>query len=260
MGKWYGHYVTIAWFQNAGHVVDYNTFDVPSGSFGVERGILVALQQVRDMIEAGWGMESGGAPRVPDRVFIDAGYQGASVYSFVRESGRRYLPSLGQGISQQNRRQKYNHPKKTGNVVKVLGDQYHIDWFPQQGVFVVEMNADYWKSWLHQRLGCNPNAHGAITFFQAPPKDHMTIAKHLTSEKIVEEYIPERGIIQRWVNESRRPNHYLDAMYEACVAAHMAGFRLVGVPRKKIASSMKQPNVPSSPFADGRPWLITQRQ
>lgn len=228
LGKYNGHLVALAGLADRGlHVPDYQVFDVPSASLGVEHAIVSALNTVAEMIEAGWSMENG-RPRVPDRVLIDAGYQSPSVFAFVRSAGRRYLPAFGRGVSQ-TRRQFYNRPKKTGATVKFIGQEYHISWFPKDRSFAVETNVDWWKSWVHQRLSVPLNdaaAIGAMSFFNAVPREHTTIAKHITNEKLIQEHVPGRGIVERWVNEGRRPNHYLDALLLAGVGLHLAGFRL----------------------------------
>lgn len=265
LGKYCGHFVAAAWLNDkSGHVVDYGVFDVPSVSLGVEQAIVSALRTMRDLIEAGWMIEGTGETRVPDRVFIDARYHGQSVYIFVREAGRRYLPAIGHGVSQE-RKHWYNQPKSTGATVKKIGLEYHIAWVPKDRMFVVESNADYWKSWLHQRLAIplwtdGEISYGAVSFFQATAREHITIAKHITNEKIIEEYVPGRGVVQRWVNEGRRPNHYFDAFYNACTAAHLCGFRLVEAEMPAIAQESSAPPRPRLTLPDGRPYLITERE
>jgi phage terminase large subunit GpA-like protein len=227
LGKYHGHLVALAGLSDRNlHVPDYQVFDVPSSSLGVEQATLTALRTLRELIEEGWATEDG-ARRTPDRVVIDARYQMTSVFAFIRESGRRWLPALGHGVSQA-RRQFYNRPKKTGAVVKYIGEEYHVAWFPKDRVFVLESNADHWKSWTHQRLAVPiADGLGAMGFFHAMPREHTSIAKHITNERLVKEHVPGRGLVDRWVNEGRKPNHYFDALYLAGVGLHLAGFRLI---------------------------------
>jgi hypothetical protein len=90
---------------------------------------------------------------------------------------------------------------------------------------VGEVDADYWKSWLSQRLSTPRDQPGAMTLFQAPPSEHLALSKHLTAERRVEEFLPGRGVVTRW-ERVRRQNHWLDALYNACAAGHLAGVRL----------------------------------
>jgi hypothetical protein len=90
------------------------------------------------------------------------------------------------------------------------------------GLEFVEVNADYWKSWLHRRLFTKLGMPGAYTFFEGG--DHFSIAKHLTAEKKVEEFQPGTGRVERWV-QVRDANHWGDANMLACVAGDILGVR-----------------------------------
>lgn len=75
---------------------------------------------------------------------------------------------------------------------------------------------------------------GALSLFQAPPKEHLSFGEHLTAEMKTEEFVAGKGLVTRW-ERTRRNNHWLDALYNACAAGHLAGVRLIGtspVPRQ----------------------------
>ncbi|WP_339748112.1 hypothetical protein [uncultured Rubinisphaera sp.] len=73
---------------------------------------------------------------------------------------------------------------------------------------------------------------GAMTLFQAPAHEHLSLAKHLTSERKVEEFMPGRGVVTRW-ERIRKNNHWFDALYNACAAGHASGVRLLKEERVK---------------------------
>ena len=261
-GKRVSWWIAVAWRPDASpHVVDYGRFDVASDDFGFERALQLALRDFRDdTILKGWALP-GGQPRVPDRVTIDARYQGKDdakvVYAFCRESGnRRFLPTLGCGEGKSYAR-RYRRPPKTGGSVVWIGEEYHVIHLPLDGVFVVEAHADYWKSWLHKRLATPLGQPGAATFFHSSDRnEHTSLAKHLTAEKQVEEFVPGKGIVVRWDRESRK-NHWLDCFYNTCWSAHLCGARLIERPKEEQPRQTRQATGLRMP--DGRPFLLTER-
>ena len=147
------------------------------------------------------------------------------VYTFCREAADRFRPAVGRGASQQ-RLQWYNRPTKTGSVVRHIGEGFHINLLQSERLFLCEIDADYWKSWVHQRLSTPLGSTGAMTLFRAPPQEHFALAKHLTAEVKTEEFVAGRGVVVKW-ERLRRQNHWLDALYNACAAGSFCGVRLV---------------------------------
>ncbi len=128
---------------------------------------------------------------------------------------------------------------------------------PEQ-IHLVEVDADYWKTWVHQRLETPLDSPGAMTFFQAQPQEHTSLVKHLTAETKVEEYVAGAGMITRW-ERMRRDNHFFDAMYNACAAGWACGARLLTP--KPPPNSGRAYNVidPGERRDDGRPWVDLSR-
>lgn len=162
----------------------------------------------------------------PGAVFVDAGYMTSVIYAFCRESGNRFWPAVGRGAAQQYRQQFYNRPTQTGSIVRCIGEGYHANWIPAEGVHLMEIDADHWKTWVHQRLSTPLDKPGAMTLFHAQPQEHLSLAKHLTAEVKTEEYVPLKGTVTKW-ERLRRQNHWFDALYNACAAGHACGVRLV---------------------------------
>ncbi len=252
IGKYLLHWIAVAWQPNAtGHVVDYGRIEVASDDLGIEQAVMVALKQFRDQVLAGWPME-GSQPKVPDQVWIDCGYMTPVVYAFCRQEGSRYKPVVGRGAAQQ-RQQWYNRPTQTGSIVRHIDEGFHINWLPPERLYLVEADADHWKTWVHQRLTTPVDQPGAMTLYSARPEEHLALAKHLTAEQKVEEFVAGRGSVIKW-ERVRRQNHWFDALYNACAAGRLCGARLVSEPprrRKEISMTELQ----QAARRDGRQWM-----
>lgn len=96
---------------------------------------------------------------------------------------------------------------------------YHLCELQSPSTFLFEVNADHWKTWVHERLATPLDEQGALTLFQAPAHEHLSLAKHLTAEKKTEEFIAGKGVVTRW-EWIRRNNHWFDALYNTCAAGH----------------------------------------
>lgn len=258
LGKWLAHWVAIAWSADGRSlIVDYDRFEIPSASLPLEQAILAALRTFRDeRVMPGW-TAADGHRYVPDQTWIDAGYQPAAVYAFCRDKDTDqdlFRPTIGRGSN--HRQLRYSKPKSTTNQVKFVGLEYHVVWNEAEGLFVVEVNADFWKGFLHRRLAVPVDAPGAMLLHAAMPREHLTLAKHFTAEKEVEQYIEGKGTIRVW-ETIRKANHYLDCGYGACAAAHMAGVEFVDArpPDPEPPPPAGKPLTTS----DGRPFLVTQR-
>lgn len=230
LGKWIGHYVVMAFRADGGiHIPEYGLFKIYTDQFGVEQATLIALREFRDVCMAGY-VESGGAACVPEQVWIDSGWAASqkSVYAFCRESdGARFRPTKGLGAGQDRRL--YTQPTRKTRVVRVIGDHYHIARMHEDRVSLAQIDSNYWKSWLHQRLSVPFDAPGAATIFRATAAEHRSFAKQLTAEKQVVKMVEGKGEVVTW-EQTYRNNHWLDAAYLACAAGHLAGFRLFADP------------------------------
>ena len=212
--------------QRPGHVVDYGHHEVASDSLGVEQALMVALREMKEMFAEGWPKGRVEGDRVlPEQVFIDSGFTAPAVYAFCRESGERFRPAIGRGAAQQHH-QWYNRPTQTGSICRLIGEGYHVNLLPAEKLYLVQIDSDHWKTWVHQRLSTPMDKPGAMTLFHALPQEHLALAKHLTAEAKMEEYVPGKGTVTRW-ERIRRSNHWFDALYNACAAGHGCGVRLV---------------------------------
>ncbi len=234
MGKRLAHWTTTAWCNETGcgHVIDYGRVEVPSDAVDVDQAIEIALNEIKEMCETGW-MRIGGELVSPSQVWIDAGWQKErkgqrdAIYDWVRSCGNqdKYRPTLGRGQRKGN--SKYVKPAQMNQAIPFVGEEYHFKLFQTALLFVVEFNADWWKLWTHKRLGTRSGHRGSLTLFESTDKnEHVSFAKHLTAESLVEEFEPgKNGVNYKWVVKSRN-NHWLDTTTLSCVAAAFCGFKV----------------------------------
>lgn len=229
VGKRLCHWTAIAWIPNATpHVVDYGRLEVPSDQMPEEQAVLLARDRRDETGKTGWKL--GDTTKPPTFVLVDAGWHQRTIQLFAAESGPGYFGAKGFGALQRRTGQ---HRRETGSKVVGIGERYSLIQSPD-GLQFVEVDVDVWKSWLHSRLHTPTNKPGALTLFDGG--DHLSFAKHLTAEKLVEFFDPKEGSVTRWEAVSRN-NHWLDATMLACVGGHAAGARLVDTPAPAPAPS-----------------------
>lgn len=179
LGKYLAHWVMVAWSEGAtGHVVDYGRLEIASTDLGVEKAILFALREFQEQMKEGFPVHDSPGKRLPlQLIWIDAGYMTDVVYNFVKEHpGRCILPAVGRGAAQQ-RTQWYNRPTSTGSVVRHIGEGFHINLLASPPIFLAEVDADHWKSWVHQRLVTPLGQPGAMTLYAARPSEHLSFCQ-----------------------------------------------------------------------------------
>lgn len=232
-------------------VVDYGVIEIKSDDLGFHPALMVALRDLRDLCQAGWPQQGRETRLFPAHVWIDSGWgdSSATIYEFVREHGLPFCAAKGVGTSQTGHR--YLAPKTTGNVIVFVATGYHAVYLSPERIALYEVDADYWKSQIHDRLRLPIQQPGALRLFRGDQRQHTTFAKHLTAERRIEEFQAGRGNVVRWETISRN-NHYFDALYLALAAA-TSGAQLEGF--EPAASNVVRLRMP-----DGRPYLVTQRE
>jgi phage terminase large subunit GpA-like protein len=223
VGKRLCHWTAVAWLPGASmHVIDYGRIECPCEMMAEEKAILLALRNWRDdVVKIGW--KKGDSTMRPTFVFCDSRDWSATVKSFTAESGPGWFSIMGFGHGQ---RRTGEYQRETGSRVVGVGDHYNLLALPS-GHQIIEANVDHWKGFLHARLHTPPNEPGALTLFDS--NEHLSFAKHLTSEKKVEEFRAGEGVITRWEQVSRN-NHWLDATVYAAIAGNAAGQKIIPPP------------------------------
>lgn len=242
LGKYFGHYVVVAWRPGGlCQVIAYGVFDVPTKNQEREDGfdekvaVGKALSKLREDFESiGWTRHGSGEVLLPDRVLIDTGYLGDVVKGWCRRvssdgqfarANETYVACRGCGTGQHANR-KYQHPSRRGTTVLAIGEQYYVSREMADRCHLIEVHANHWKSWVHGRLRAPRGQTGCMSLFAAPEKHHGTFAKHLTNETVSLKPVKGAGVVLAWENKSRKPNHYFDALVYACVAAAQLGWRI----------------------------------
>lgn len=277
LGMYLCHWVAIAWCRDAtACIIDYGVLEVATRSLGVEVALRIALREFRDRYcEMGWA--AGDGRMQPAEIWHDSGYKDTVAHEHCRESWaqpipptrqRRYRVTKGFGVGQHagGGGLRYRAPRSSKSpTVAMVGEHYHIVRLRRgrnKQQQLVELDVDHWKSWLHQRLATPADRPGAMTLYDCPPHEHLTLAKHLTAEKEIQEFDPGKGMITRWKRVNRQ-NHYLDAAVLACAAAHLAGVRLIieGSDADTVPPKAAQAKGAAPAPAPAKPgWFAQQRR
>jgi phage terminase large subunit GpA-like protein len=217
VGKHLCHWVAVAWRPDGSpHLIEYGRLEVPSAELAEERALLAALRQFRDEVcAAGW--ESDVGELTPALTLVDSGWQTDVVYAFCRESGAGWHPAKGFGHSRYERGRIYKPPRSKDRAIAFVGEGYHVARLTAKRTRLFDVNADAWKSRLHDGLRTPVGAAGAVTLYKAEAARHLTLGKHLTAEKQVRDFLPGVGEVTRW-EALHRNNHLLDACCLALVA------------------------------------------
>lgn len=208
-------------------VIDYGEQIVEADRLGVQRALIEALRMLRGYFDAGWQTADGATRLPPDQVWIDSQYHEHTdaVYVFCREANQgtrpgaeRYRPSKGYGEGRRDAR-RYTAPKRINQEISLIGNEYHLARSQRAKQLVAHVNADHWKSQLHQGLLIPPEEPGAIVLYQvADPLEHDEFSKQLAAERQIE-HPPGSGRIV-W-DRIRRQNHFLDSTYAATAICHL---------------------------------------
>jgi phage terminase large subunit GpA-like protein len=213
------------------HVPDYGILEVHADDLAEPAAILQCLREFRERIDLGWPIDGTSERRVPDQVWIDAGYanHAPAIFAFVRESNERgalrYLPTLGRGTSQM-RRMRYSAPKRTGREVRKIGDGWHVVRVPKERTYQAFFDADLYKLRLQDACRVPVGQPGSISLFHSGESArHNKLSRHWTSERLIREPVPGKGIVERW--DKHGANHLLDCGAGALAAGNLLGHRLV---------------------------------
>jgi len=236
------HWIIVAWKHAAGAVIDYGATPVHSPLVGrledaenvqaVQDAILTALTEFHDIAGVGWPDAATGELRTLSTCMIDAGFARSAmdtpIYAFVRAHPRGlYRASKGFGAG--SGQAAYREPGKSGRGRRVYNHAFRT-WQPHHRAHLHNLDADYWKTFVHTGLLAPPGQPGALTLFGKDPLTHRHLAKHITAERWAHAYNPKRGDLYFFERvPGKRENHWLDALYEACAAAGILGMKTVGV-------------------------------
>lgn len=247
-GKWKCHWLALASRPDAtATIIDYDLFQPETGRLGTARALAAALREFFDLAQQGWSCGQG--LRAPDCVFIDSGYEEHTdaVYRFCMDAATnprapwRWYPCKGYGAGQE-RDILFHGATKTGAAVQYVGEEMQVRLLPEPGTYLVEINADHWKTRVHQALKVERGQPGSLSLYEAMPGAHVGIANHFTAERQIEEFVPgvgrNKGMIRRW-ERVRRNNHWFDCAAGAMAAASFCGAKLVPAAKPRTDQATK---------------------
>jgi hypothetical protein len=215
VGKWQSWFLAMVRRKSgAYHVPAYGVLEVHSDSMPVKTALMSALRDFRERVSRGWPVSGRTEKRLPDYVTIDSAWEPDTVFAFCKESGSRYLPTRGNGLSLSRREdcRIYFDPDKRSKDIRVIGPGWHLKRIAKYGAFQLVVNADRYKRDLQQGLVLDPREPGAIVLFDAPEANrHNKLARHFAAQRLVD---AEKGKWERlYVHD-----HWLDCGYNTLAA------------------------------------------
>lgn len=249
-GKVILHWVVRAWKVDetgclvTGYTIDYGFQNVLGTTVGTDEGLDKALRRAlharrEAMVLANYSTEAGEIKDV-NLTLVNAGYRTEAVYDACRDLGLGFRPYKGFGKSNGCVKTSFTAPLKP-TADKKCGSHWFLSREPR-GIWLCCGDADFWKSWEHDRWLTDPRRNGTLVNWgegsgkkkmSDDEKKHLAYSKHITSEIEVEE--PVKGVLKRYFKSKSDSNHFLDASYMSNVAASMKGVRLVKGPAPQAA-------------------------
>jgi phage terminase large subunit GpA-like protein len=241
-------------------VIDYGEQPTEWQSMTLRESLKAALSALESYFS--W-RDSAGNAKTPSQVWIDSGYHEhtQAVYEFCREANQRSKASYGQELYRPAKgwgegpemSGRYHAPKATTRDVRYVGPGYHLSWLATARQHLVHVDADAWKSHLHDGLSTPmEDAHAIRLYDAADPREHDDWSAQIAAEEREEIFKPDRGVVRRWIRK-RRKNHYLDASYNAAAACDLIA--------RLSAQQTRTQTTPARTFATpaGLPFVATER-
>jgi ribosomal protein L35AE/L33A len=239
------YWMVCAWEENfTGYVVDYGCFPDQKRMYFTLREITKKLSDVtqakspegrlmeglrmlhNEQLARQWRREDGSVMSI-ERAIVDAGYLPDAVFQFCHESGFRgiVMPSRGYGVKA-SQRPFSMYTKKPGDL---MGHYWRVPTTAKKRIIRhVEMDVNYWKSFVHARLAVPRGDAGCLSLFGDKPEFHRMLADHLTAETRVTNTAKGRTV-DEWNERPGKPdNHWFDGLVGCAVGASMLGATLDG--------------------------------
>ena len=251
-------WLACAWAENfTGAVIDYGSWpdqhreyftlndvkvtlaDAVPGA-GLEGQIFGGLEQLVGMLMGRTWLTDDGTPLRIGKLLIDASWGNSTdtVYQFCRQSVHQVslLPSHGRYISAA--------AKPFEEWAKKPGDRVGPGWrIPgsrgQRPVRHGLYDSNFWKTFVHLRLGVAMGDPGCLSLWGREPRRHRMLAEHLTAETR-ERVTGTARTIDAWRLRPARDNHLLDCAVGCAVAASMLGVRL---PNMEVTTGKAKPKL-----------------
>lgn len=194
---------------------------------GLEGQIYNSLEALFDeMMQKTFCREDGAEMHI-ERALIDAnwGQSTDTVYQFCRRSiySGTVLPGHGRYIGASS--------KSMTDYRKQRGDRLGFNWLipgiaGKRSIRHVVFDTNFWKSFVHSRLGVPRGDAGNLTLWGKSPLHHQLFAEHLTAEYRIKTAGRGRTVDEWKIRPERHDNHWLDCLAGCAVAASIQGAAL----------------------------------
>lgn len=266
LGKYFCHWVVIAWWDGAGGVVvDYGFESV----LGTDRQmdneaseplIYQTLLNWRDKVTQTLYTDATGINRRVDKIFVDSGTFTNAAYEFCRQSRGPFYCSKGQNP--------YHKKTKDTDTIKA-GSNLYAAKQDNEDIWLYHLDTNYWKQFIHERLLTptfdeNGNLRrGSLSLYHSEKSGHRLFCQHIVAEQLLREFIQGKGEKVYW-DKVHEDNHWLDAVYMAAAAAESMGIKLFSASEITIEAQQRQaskpkvrPSVPANQRFRQRPggWM-----
>ena len=251
-------YTVVAWSEDfTGAIIDYGSWpDQHRRQFsladanptiqstfpkaGFEGGLYAALTKLTDdYLGREWEREDGAVLKI-ERALVDANWGQSTdiVYQFCRQSAHAgvIMPSHGRYVGASS--------KPMTEYRKQPGDRLGFNWMVpnvagKRAIRHVIYDTNFWKSFIHTRLGVALGDKGNLSLYGRIPGVHQLLAEHLTAEYKVKTQGRGRTVDEWKIKPDRTDNHWLDCIAGCAVCASMLGAALpetlpVKSPRKPM--------------------------
>lgn len=183
-----------------------------------------------------------------DAIGVDQRYKPTVVKKVVREKkDSRLVPTYGGKFTGSEK--PMNHPdniKKWTTGGRRLGPNWRIG-DVSQGVQSMEINPNFWKTFMHEKLATPLGNPGSISLFKQEPFRHQLFANHLTAEYREQNTNEKYGKFDVWKTKpGGGDNDWLDCLTNCCVMASFAGLQVVGLEEEERTSTRRK--------IDGSKW------
>ena len=172
-----------------------------------------AASCIQEMFREGFAVDGQSESLPVMLTLMDAGWRPQDIYASC-DADDFWIPVRGLGSGCLSH-EKYKEPDKTSNVIRFIGDAFHVKFLDDR--FVVQANASVFKSKLHQALRAPMDSVEAMTIAKGSQYMLRKLVHHLTAEKEV--LTGEAGITaSEWEPNGHENNHLLDSTSYANLA------------------------------------------
>ena len=238
-------YTVIAWADDfTGAIIDYGAWpDQHRRQFsladanptihskfpkaGFEGGLYSALTKLTDdYLGREWEREDGALLKI-EKALVDANWGQSTdiVYQFCRQSVHAgiIMPSHGRYVGASS--------KPMTEYRRQPGDKLGFNWMipnvaGKRAIRHVIYDTNYWKSFIHARLGISLGDNGCLSLYGRIPGNHQLLAEHLTAEYRVRTEGRGRTVDEWKLKPQNSDNHWLDCVAGCAVCASILGAAL----------------------------------